>query len=76
MKTAQQNMRPFNTYPRTDSDGGRSPTGQVRTTVLTKKEVLLFFKLWFHFSFNNYKYKKKKKPQRLFDGRLKVMSKF
>ncbi|XP_043976011.1 serine/threonine-protein kinase PAK 4 isoform X1 [Gambusia affinis] len=29
MKTAQQNTRPFNTYPRTDSDGGRSPTGQV-----------------------------------------------
>uniref|UniRef100_A0A674MZG6 non-specific serine/threonine protein kinase n=1 Tax=Takifugu rubripes TaxID=31033 RepID=A0A674MZG6_TAKRU len=28
MKTAQQNTRPFNTYPRTDSDGGRSPTGQ------------------------------------------------
>uniref|UniRef100_M3ZLW3 non-specific serine/threonine protein kinase n=1 Tax=Xiphophorus maculatus TaxID=8083 RepID=M3ZLW3_XIPMA len=24
MKTAQQNMRPFNTYPRTDSDGGLS----------------------------------------------------
>ncbi|CAF96127.1 unnamed protein product, partial [Tetraodon nigroviridis] len=23
MKTAQQNTRPFNTYPRTDSDGGR-----------------------------------------------------
>lgn len=30
MKTAQQGSRPFNTYPRTDSDGGRSPTGQVR----------------------------------------------
>ncbi|XP_012723755.2 serine/threonine-protein kinase PAK 4 isoform X1 [Fundulus heteroclitus] len=29
MKTAQQNARPFNTYPRTDSEGGRSPTGQV-----------------------------------------------
>uniref|UniRef100_A0A1A8N7I1 non-specific serine/threonine protein kinase n=4 Tax=Nothobranchius TaxID=28779 RepID=A0A1A8N7I1_9TELE len=29
MKTAQQNTRPFNTYPRTDSDCGRSPTGQV-----------------------------------------------
>uniref|UniRef100_A0A3P9Q5L8 non-specific serine/threonine protein kinase n=1 Tax=Poecilia reticulata TaxID=8081 RepID=A0A3P9Q5L8_POERE len=29
MKTAQQNTRPFNTYPRTESDGGRSPTGQV-----------------------------------------------
>ncbi|XP_047450092.1 serine/threonine-protein kinase PAK 4 isoform X2 [Mugil cephalus] len=28
MKTAQQNTRPFNTYPRTDSEGGRSPTGQ------------------------------------------------
>ncbi|KAM9317895.1 serine/threonine-protein kinase PAK 4 [Pholidichthys leucotaenia] len=28
MKTAQQNPRPFNTYPRTESDGGRSPTGQ------------------------------------------------
>ncbi|KAI3353649.1 hypothetical protein L3Q82_004823 [Scortum barcoo] len=31
MKTAQQTTRPFNTYPRTDSEGGRSPTGQVRT---------------------------------------------
>lgn len=30
MKTGQQNQRPFNTYPRTDSEGGRSPTGQVR----------------------------------------------
>lgn len=30
MKTAQQTTRPFNTYPRTDSEGGRSPTGQVR----------------------------------------------
>ncbi|XP_005932693.1 serine/threonine-protein kinase PAK 4 [Haplochromis burtoni] len=29
MKTAQQATRPFNTYPRTESDGGRSPTGQV-----------------------------------------------
>uniref|UniRef100_A0A8C5DVU4 non-specific serine/threonine protein kinase n=1 Tax=Gouania willdenowi TaxID=441366 RepID=A0A8C5DVU4_GOUWI len=28
MKTAQQSTRPFNTYPRTDSEGGRSPTGQ------------------------------------------------
>ncbi|XP_034024546.1 serine/threonine-protein kinase PAK 4 [Thalassophryne amazonica] len=28
LKTAQQNTRPFNTYPRTDSEGGRSPTGQ------------------------------------------------
>lgn len=28
MKTAQQPTRPFNTYPRTDSEGGRSPTGQ------------------------------------------------
>ncbi|XP_061574857.1 serine/threonine-protein kinase PAK 4 [Cololabis saira] len=25
---AHQNTRPFNTYPRTDSEGGRSPTGQ------------------------------------------------
>lgn len=31
IKTAQQSTRPFNTYPRTDSEGGRSPTGQVRT---------------------------------------------
>lgn len=30
LKTAQQTTRPFNTYPRTDSEGGRSPTGQVR----------------------------------------------
>lgn len=29
MKTAQQTTRPFNTYPRSDSEGGRSPTGQV-----------------------------------------------
>uniref|UniRef100_A0A665TL12 non-specific serine/threonine protein kinase n=1 Tax=Echeneis naucrates TaxID=173247 RepID=A0A665TL12_ECHNA len=29
VKTAQQSVRPFNTYPRTDSEGGRSPTGQV-----------------------------------------------
>lgn len=29
MKTAQQTARPFNTYPRTESEGGRSPTGQV-----------------------------------------------
>uniref|UniRef100_A0A4W6FSG5 non-specific serine/threonine protein kinase n=1 Tax=Lates calcarifer TaxID=8187 RepID=A0A4W6FSG5_LATCA len=29
IKTAQQTTRPFNTYPRTDSEGGRSPTGQV-----------------------------------------------
>ncbi|XP_010774385.1 serine/threonine-protein kinase PAK 4 [Notothenia coriiceps] len=28
MKPTQQNTRPFNTYPRTDSEGGRSPTGQ------------------------------------------------
>ncbi|XP_042342528.1 serine/threonine-protein kinase PAK 4 [Plectropomus leopardus] len=28
LKTAQQTTRPFNTYPRTDSEGGRSPTGQ------------------------------------------------
>ncbi|XP_036392396.1 serine/threonine-protein kinase PAK 4 [Megalops cyprinoides] len=28
MKTAQQTGRPFNTYPRTDSDGGRSPSSQ------------------------------------------------
>lgn len=28
LKTAQQNTRPFNTYPRSDSEGGRSPTGQ------------------------------------------------
>ncbi|XP_040901869.1 serine/threonine-protein kinase PAK 4 [Toxotes jaculatrix] len=28
IKTAQQTTRPFNTYPRTDSEGGRSPTGQ------------------------------------------------
>ncbi|XP_041656838.1 serine/threonine-protein kinase PAK 4 [Cheilinus undulatus] len=28
IKNAQQNTRPFNTYPRTDSEGGRSPTGQ------------------------------------------------
>ncbi|KAM9733921.1 serine/threonine-protein kinase PAK 4 isoform 1-T3 [Menidia menidia] len=28
VKTAQQATRPFNTYPRTDSEGGRSPTGQ------------------------------------------------
>ncbi|XP_057695217.1 serine/threonine-protein kinase PAK 4-like [Corythoichthys intestinalis] len=27
MKTAQQTARPFNTYPRAESDGGRSPTG-------------------------------------------------
>uniref|UniRef100_A0A3Q3WCZ8 non-specific serine/threonine protein kinase n=1 Tax=Mola mola TaxID=94237 RepID=A0A3Q3WCZ8_MOLML len=30
IKTAQHTSRPFNTYPRTDSEGGRSPTGQVR----------------------------------------------
>ncbi|KAJ8369112.1 hypothetical protein SKAU_G00091400 [Synaphobranchus kaupii] len=28
MKTAQQTGRPFNTYPRADSDSGRSPTSQ------------------------------------------------
>uniref|UniRef100_A0A3Q3J677 non-specific serine/threonine protein kinase n=1 Tax=Monopterus albus TaxID=43700 RepID=A0A3Q3J677_MONAL len=28
IKTAQQAARPFNTYPRTESEGGRSPTGQ------------------------------------------------
>ncbi|XP_056139398.1 serine/threonine-protein kinase PAK 4 [Lampris incognitus] len=28
IKPTQQNTRPFNTYPRTDSEGGRSPTGQ------------------------------------------------
>ncbi|KAM9800959.1 serine/threonine-protein kinase PAK 4 isoform 1-T1 [Neosynchiropus ocellatus] len=28
VKPAQQSTRPFNTYPRTDSEGGRSPTGQ------------------------------------------------
>ncbi|XP_076014730.1 serine/threonine-protein kinase PAK 4 [Genypterus blacodes] len=28
IKTAQQPTRPFNTYPRADSEGGRSPTGQ------------------------------------------------
>uniref|UniRef100_A0A3Q2YDI7 non-specific serine/threonine protein kinase n=1 Tax=Hippocampus comes TaxID=109280 RepID=A0A3Q2YDI7_HIPCM len=27
MKTTQQTTRPFNTYPRAESDGGRSPTG-------------------------------------------------
>lgn len=31
IKTAQQSSRPFNTYPRTDSEGGRSPTSQVLT---------------------------------------------
>uniref|UniRef100_A0A3Q3F2P3 non-specific serine/threonine protein kinase n=1 Tax=Labrus bergylta TaxID=56723 RepID=A0A3Q3F2P3_9LABR len=29
IKNAQPNTRPFNTYPRADSEGGRSPTGQV-----------------------------------------------
>ncbi|XP_047247451.1 serine/threonine-protein kinase PAK 4 [Girardinichthys multiradiatus] len=29
MKTSQQTTGPFNTYPRADSEGGRSPTGQV-----------------------------------------------
>uniref|UniRef100_A0A3Q1HQ44 non-specific serine/threonine protein kinase n=1 Tax=Anabas testudineus TaxID=64144 RepID=A0A3Q1HQ44_ANATE len=38
IKTAQQSTRPFNTYPRTDSDGGRSPTGQVRVASLTKRQ--------------------------------------
>lgn len=33
MKTTQQTTRPFNTYPRTDSEGGRSPTGQVEMAV-------------------------------------------
>ncbi|XP_023870196.1 serine/threonine-protein kinase PAK 4 [Salvelinus sp. IW2-2015] len=28
IKTAQQSSRPFNTYPRADSEGGRSPTSQ------------------------------------------------
>ncbi|XP_067102514.1 serine/threonine-protein kinase PAK 4 [Osmerus mordax] len=28
VKAAQQTGRPFNTYPRTDSEGGRSPTSQ------------------------------------------------
>ncbi|KAG7274624.1 hypothetical protein CRUP_009667 [Coryphaenoides rupestris] len=28
LKTSQPSARPFNTYPRTDSEGGRSPTGQ------------------------------------------------
>ncbi|XP_020499139.1 serine/threonine-protein kinase PAK 4 isoform X1 [Labrus bergylta] len=28
IKNAQPNTRPFNTYPRADSEGGRSPTGQ------------------------------------------------
>ncbi|KAM8853912.1 serine/threonine-protein kinase PAK 4 isoform 1-T2 [Synchiropus picturatus] len=28
VKPTQQSTRPFNTYPRTDSEGGRSPTGQ------------------------------------------------
>ncbi|CDQ73237.1 serine/threonine-protein kinase PAK 4 [Oncorhynchus mykiss] len=28
IKTAQQTSRPFNTYPRADSEGGRSPTSQ------------------------------------------------
>lgn len=39
IKTAQQSTRPFNTYPRTDSDGGRSPTGQVRVASLTKRQA-------------------------------------
>lgn len=56
MKTAQQNTRPFNTYPRTDSDGGRSPTGQVRPTVLTKREKCFYIlNFGFNFSFNKYK---------------------
>lgn len=29
IKTAQQTGRPFNTYPRAESDSGRSPSGQV-----------------------------------------------
>lgn len=33
IKTTQQTTRPFNTYPRTDSEGGRSPTGQVGMVV-------------------------------------------
>lgn len=36
LKTSQQTTRPFNTYPRTDSEGGRSPTGQVRTAARTE----------------------------------------
>lgn len=36
MKTTQQNTRPFNTYPRTESEGGRSPTGQVWTAAWTE----------------------------------------
>ncbi|KAJ0022303.1 hypothetical protein NQD34_009793 [Periophthalmus magnuspinnatus] len=34
LKTAQQNTRPFNTYPRADSEGSRSPTGPVRLYTL------------------------------------------
>ncbi|XP_035769955.1 serine/threonine-protein kinase PAK 4 [Neolamprologus brichardi] len=34
MKTAQQATRPFNTYPRTESDGGRSPTGQLQVVIM------------------------------------------
>lgn len=39
MKTAQQSTRPFNTYPRTDSEGGRSPTGQVGTAARTERQA-------------------------------------
>lgn len=38
MKATPQTTRPFNTYPRTDSDGGRSPTGQVGAKDWTKAD--------------------------------------
>lgn len=43
IKTAQQTTRPFNTYPRSESDSGRSPTGQVHKE---KPEIKLNLKLF------------------------------
>lgn len=41
IKTAQQTARPFNTYPRAESDSGRSPSGQVHSNQI--KNILLCF---------------------------------
>lgn len=42
MKATPQTNRPFNTYPRTESDGGRSPTGQVGAADWTEMFLRLY----------------------------------
>ena len=42
LKPLQPSARPFNTFPRTDSEGGRSPTGQVRQRTPRTPHPIMF----------------------------------